>query len=229
MLLHGLDAQIKQGNTIKAPWLKTNDESHVRQFDRVAANFPFSEENWWLNGTPKKDAKGKPVLKKNGSPQLEYPNKDEFSDPFDRFIYGIPPFSNGDFVFLQHIVASLNENGRAGVVCPQGVLFRGQPAKTEEEDGMICKADDEYLIRRGFLTGIGEDTRNLIEAIVVLPANLFYGTTIPGALVFFNKDKPAHRADKASPWSMPLAKVGIRRHPTRMCFCRTTCCGSSSS
>jgi type I restriction enzyme M protein len=82
------------------------------------------------------------------------------------------------------------------VVCPQGVLFRGQPAKTEEEDGMTRKPDDEHLIRRGFLTGIGEDKRNLIEAIVVLPANLFYGTTIPGAIVFFNKAKPAARADK---------------------------------
>lgn len=204
MLLHGLDAQIKQGNTIKDPKFLTEDGSRIRQFDRVGANFPFSEENWWLNGTPKKDAKGKPVLKKNGSPQLEYPDKDEFSDPFDRFTYGLPPFSNGDFVFLQHIVASLNETGRAGVVCPQGVLFRGQPAKTEEEDGMTRKADDEYLIRRGFLTGardkdgnlVGEDTRNLIEAIVVLPDNLFYGTTIPGAIVFFNKAKPADRADK---------------------------------
>ena len=204
MLLHGLDAQIKQGNTIKDPKFLTEDGSRIRQFDRVGANFPFSEENWWLNGTPKKDAKGKPVLKKNGSPQLEYPDKDEFSDPFERFTYGIPPFSNGDFVFLQHIVASLNDTGRAGVVCPQGVLFRGQPAKTEEEDGMTRKADDEYLIRRGFLTGardkdgnlVGEDTRNLIEAIVVLPDNLFYGTTIPGAIVFFNKAKPADRADK---------------------------------
>ncbi len=204
MLLHGLDAQIKQGNTIKDPQFKVDGDSRVRQFDRVAANFPFSEENWWLNGTPKKDAKGKPVLKKNGSPQLEYPDKDEFSDPFDRFIYGIPPFSNGDFVFLQHIVASLNETGRAGVVCPQGVLFRGQPAKTEEEDGQNRKPDDEYLIRSGFLTGIrdkdgnlvGEDRRNLIEAIVVLPDNLFYGTTIPGAIVFFNKNKPADRAGK---------------------------------
>lgn len=202
MLLHDLDAQIKQGNTIKDP--KFLDDGGIRRFDRIAANFPFSEENWWLNGSPKKDAKGKPVLKKDGTPQLEYPDKDEFSDPFDRFRYGIPPFSNGDFVFLQHIVASLNDTGRAGVVCPQGVLFRGQPAKTEEEDGQNRKPDDEYLIRRGFLTGIrdkdgnlvGEDTRNLIEAIVVLPDNLFYGTTIPGALVFFNKNKTADRADK---------------------------------
>jgi type I restriction enzyme M protein len=195
MMLHGLDAQIKQGNTIKDPKF-LNDDGSIRQFDRVGANFPFSEENWWLNGTTKKDAKSKPVLKKDGTPQLEYPDKDEFSDPFDRLIYGIPPFSIGDFVFIQHIVASLNETGRAGVVCPQGVLFRGQPAKTEEEDGMTRKPDDEHLIRRGFLTGIGEDKRNLIEAIVVLPANLFYGTTIPGAIVFFNKNKPAARADK---------------------------------
>jgi len=194
MLLHGLDAKVEQGNTLKDP--KFKEEGDLRRFDRVGANFPFSEENWWLNGTTKKDAKGKPVLKKNGSPQMEYPDKDEFSDPYDRFIYGIPPFSNGDFVFLQHIVASLDEKGRAGVVCPQGVLFRGQPAKTEEEDGMTRKADDEHLIRRGFLTGIGEDKRNLIEAIVVLPDNLFYGTTIPGAIVFFNKDKPAARAEK---------------------------------
>jgi type I restriction enzyme M protein len=194
MLLHGLDAQVKQGNTIKDP--KFLDDGMIRRFERVGANFPFSEENWWLNGKPKMDAKGKPVLKKNGSPQLEYPDKDEFSDPFDRFVYSVPPFSNGDFVFLQHIVASLNEKGRAGVVCPQGVLFRGQPEKTEEEDGQNRKADDEYLIRRGFLSGIGEEKRNLIEAIVVLPDNLFYGTTIPGSLVFFNKAKAADRAGK---------------------------------
>jgi type I restriction enzyme M protein len=196
MILHGLDAQVKQGNTIKDPKFLSDDGSRVRQFDRVGANFPFSEENWWLNGTPKKDAKGKPILKKNGSPQLEYPSKEDFSDPFDRLRYGTPNFSNGDFVFLQHIVASLNEAGRAGVVCPQGVLFRGQPAKTEEEDGQNRKADDEHLIRRGFLTGIDEDQLNIIEAIVVLPNNLFYGTTIPGALVFFNKAKPADRAEK---------------------------------
>ena len=97
----------------------------------------------------------------------------------------------------------MDENGRAGVVCPQGVLFRGQPAKTEEEDGQNRKADDEHLIRRGFLEGpldkdgnpVGE-RRCLLEAVVVLPANLFYGTTIPGCILFFNRNKPADRADK---------------------------------
>ena len=132
MLLHGLDAQVKQGNTIKAPKFLSEDGSRIREFDRVGANFPFSEENWWLNGTPKKDTKGKPVLKKNGSPQFEYPDKDEFCDPFERFAYGFRRSRIGDFVFLQHIVASLSEDGRAGVVCPQGVLFadnRKRPRK----------------------------------------------------------------------------------------------------
>lgn len=205
MHLHGLAsmAQIRQGNTLKDPKFLSDDTTTVRKFDRVAANFPFSEENWWLNGKTKKDKKDKAVLKKNGSPQIEYPDKNEFVDPYNRLAYGVPPFSSGDFVFLQHIVASMDENGRAGVVCPQGVLFRGQPAKTEEEDGQNRKADDEHLIRRGFLEGPLDKDGNpkgerscLLEAVVVLPANLFYGTTIPGCILFFNRNKPADRADK---------------------------------
>ena len=74
--------------------------------------------------------------------------------------------------------------------------FSGANQKTEEEDGMNRKPDDEYQIRYGFLKGIGEDSRNIVEAIVVLPGNVFYGTTIPGAMVFFNKAKPASRAGK---------------------------------
>ena len=107
------------------------------------------------------------------------------------------------------MLSDLKDDGKAGVVCPQGVLFRGQPEKTEEEDGQNRKADDEYLIRRGFLQGRvdhnGEftdlpagkaGTHNIIDAIVVLPGNLFYGTTIPGAILFINKNKPEHRKDK---------------------------------
>ena len=203
MILHGLDAQVKKGDTIKDPKFTEDDnELAIKKFDLVMANFPFSQENWWKNGEPKKDAKGKTINKKDGSPQLEYTGKEDFNDPYERFTYGIPPFSNGDFAFLQHIVASLKENGKAGVVCPQGVLFRGQAEKTEEEDGQNRKADDEYQIRRGFLQGAvesnGEFTKmvNIIDAIVVLPGNLFYGTTIPGAILFFNKNKPENRKDK---------------------------------
>lgn len=203
MILHGLDAKIEKGDTILDPKFKEEEnELEIKRFDLVMANFPFSQENWWKNGEPKKDAKGKTVNKKDGSPQLEYPGKEDFSDPYERFVYGNPPFSNGDFAFLQHIVASLKDDGKAGVVCPQGVLFRGQPEKTEEEDGQNRKADDEYLIRRGFLQGPidsnGEFTamHNIVDAVVVLPGNLFYGTTIPGSILFINKNKPEHRKDK---------------------------------
>ena len=200
MILHGLDAQIKKEDTLLKP--QFNDGKEITKFDLVLANFPFSLTNWWKNGKPKKDKKGKAILTKEGTPQLTFPDKNEFSDPWDRFEYGVPPFSVGDFAFLQHIVASMNENGRAGVVCPQGVLFRGQPEKTEEEDGQNRKADDEYEIRRKLLTGLEDDNgikliaRNIIEAIVVLPSNLFYGTTIPGSIVFFNKNKPKDRKNK---------------------------------
>lgn len=203
MILHGLDARIEKGDTLKDPKFKDEEnELLIRRFDKVMANFPFSQENWWKNGEPKKDAKGRVVNKKDGSPQLEYTGKEDFNDPFERFTYGIPPFSNGDFAFLQHIVASMNENGKAGVVCPQGVLFRGQPEKTEEEDGQKRKADDEYIIRRGLLQGKvdvdGEfkEGINIIDAIIVLPGNLFYGTTIPGAILLMSKNKPEDRKDK---------------------------------
>lgn len=203
MILHGMDARIDKGDTLLNPkFVDEKDELSIRTFDKVMANFPFSQEDWWKNGVVKLDKKGNPEKKKDGSPQKSYPGKEMFNDPYQRFEFGIPPFTVGDFAFLQHIVASLNEMGKAGVVCPQGVLFRGQPEKTEEEDGKNRKADDEYLIRRGFLQGPvdnnGEFTQmhNIVDAIVVLPGNLFYGTTIPGSILFINKNKPEERKDK---------------------------------
>ena len=214
MILHGLDARIEQGDTIRDPKFKDEENSlELRTFDKVMANFPFSLENWAQNGEPKKDKKGKSVLKKDGTPQLEY--KKEFTDSYNRLIYGIPPYSNGDFAFLQHIIASLDDKGKAGVVCPQGVLFRGQPEKTEEEDGQNRKADVEYLIRRGFLQGIDFKSHiNIIDAIVVLPSNLFYGTTIPGAIIFFDKNKPAERKNKVL--MVYAAKKGWYREDANM-------------
>ena len=214
MILHGLDARIEQGDTIRDP--KFNEEDNpllLRTFDKVMANFPFSLENWAQNGEPKKDKKGKAVNKKDGTPQLEY--KKEFTDSYNRLVYGIPPYSNGDFAFLQHIIASLDDKGKAGVVCPQGVLFRGQPEKTEEEDGQNRKADVEYLIRRGFLQGIDfKEHVNIIDAIVVLPSNLFYGTTIPGAIIFFDKNKPEDRKEQVL--MVYAAKKGWYREDANM-------------
>lgn len=214
MILHGLDARIEQGDTIRDPKFKNEkNELEIRTFDKVMANFPFSLENWAQNGEPKKDKKGKAVNKKDGTPQLEY--KKAFTDTYNRLVYGIPPYSNGDFAFLQHIIASLGENGKAGVVCPQGVLFRGQPEKTEEEDGQNRKADVEYTIRRGFLQGIDfTEHKNIIDVIVVLPSNLFYGTTIPGAIIFFDKNKPEERKDKVM--MIYAAKEGWYREEANM-------------
>ena len=189
MILHGLDARIEQGDTIRYPKFKSEEnELELRTFDKVMANFPFSMENWAQNGEPKKDKKGNTVNKKDGTPQIEY--KKEFTDPYNRLLYGVPPYSNGDFAFLQHIIASLDDKGKAGVVCPQGVLFRGQPEKTEEEDGQNRKADVEYTIRRGFLQGI------------------------PGAIIFFDKNKPEERKNKVL--MVYAAKKGWYREEANM-------------
>jgi type I restriction enzyme M protein len=96
-------------------------------------------------------------------------------DPFGRDVYGCPPKSYGDLAFIQHMVASVKSSGRMAVVCPHGVLFRGGA---------------EGKIRKGML----ED--DLIEAVVGLGPNLFYGTGIDASILFIDRDKPAHRRGK---------------------------------
>ncbi|MDC3378672.1 type I restriction-modification system subunit M [Planctomycetota bacterium] len=96
-------------------------------------------------------------------------------DPYGRDVYGCPPKSYGDLAFVQHMVASVKSTGRMAVVCPHGVLFRG---------------GREGPIRKGLL----ED--DLIEAVVGLGPNLFYGTGIPAAILFINRTKPADRKGK---------------------------------
>lgn len=102
--------------------------------------------------------------------------KDEAdNDSYGRFPYGTPPKDSGDLAFVQHMIASLNAEGMMGVVMPHGVLFRGSSEKE---------------IRKGIL----ED--NLLEAVIGLPAGLFYGTGIPASLLIINKNKPADRKGK---------------------------------
>lgn len=118
-------------------------------------------------------------------------------DKYGRLGFGMPPASNGDWAWLQQIAKSLKDadpdtgiGGQGMVVMSQGVLFRGQPEQTEEEDGQNQKADAEYVIRRGFIEA------DLIEAIVVLPGKLFYGNNVPGCLLLLNKAKPEARKGK---------------------------------
>ncbi len=96
-------------------------------------------------------------------------------DPFARDVYGCPPKSYGDLAFVQHMVASLKPQGRMAVVCPPGVLFRG---------------GTEGKIRKGLLEA------DLIEAVVGLGPNLFYGTGIPAAVLVLHRDKPEERRGK---------------------------------
>ena len=96
-------------------------------------------------------------------------------DSHGRFRLGVPPKTKGDLAFVQHMVATLNMHGRMAVVMPHGVLFRGA---------------SESRIREGLLK------EDLIEAVVGLPTNLFYGTGIPAAIVIVNRNKDKARKGK---------------------------------
>lgn len=95
------------------------------------------------------------------------------ADP--RAFCGVPPAKSGDYAFVQHMVSSMNAGtGRVGVVMPHGVLFRGK---------------DEGRIRQCLIE------RDQLEAVIGLPPNLFYSTTIPACLLIFRDQKPAERKD----------------------------------
>ena len=97
-------------------------------------------------------------------------------DRYARFQRGIPPKSKGDWAFISHMLATAVEGtGRVGVVVPHGVLFRGG------QEGKIREA----VIRE-----------NLLDAVIGLPANLFYGTGIPACVLVVNKSKPEELRDK---------------------------------
>jgi type I restriction enzyme M protein len=91
------------------------------------------------------------------------------ADPFHRYHRGLPPKSKGDYAFITHMIETAREGtGRIGVVVPHGVLFRGAA---------------EGKIRQKLIE------ENLLEAVIGLPANLFFGTGIPAAILLFNKGK----------------------------------------
>src|SRR2546425_3684863 len=196
-VLHGLEAGIKAGaSTITDPQFL--EGGRVRRFSLVLANFPFSDEFWWLKPEQQTDDK-----KKKDKLKKEIFGKEGFKDPFGRFGRGsgfkAPPAGYGDYAFILHILASLTDDGRAGIVCPQGVLFRGQPEVEEEtgeddEDGnprmKRRKADDEHLIRKALLES------HLIDAVISLPLNVFYGAGVPACLLILRKQRPTERRDK---------------------------------
>lgn len=88
------------------------------------------------------------------------------ADRYKRFLRGIPPRSKGDYAFILHMIETTLPTGRVGVIVPHGVLFRG---------GTEGKIRQELI------------EENLLEAIIGLPSNLFFGTGIPAAILIFNK------------------------------------------
>lgn len=139
--------EIKSGNTLSNPQYK-DDFDELRKFDFIVMNPPFSDKSWT-----------------DGIKTSE--------DKYKRFDgYGIPPEKNGDYAWFLHVLKSLNTNGKAGIVMPHGILFRGNAEET---------------IRKQILD------RKYIKAIVSLPANLFYGTGIPACIVIIDKEDAENR------------------------------------
>ena len=147
MILHNnATAEVYADNTLSRPHFKADGQ--LKSFDYVVANPPFSLKNWSVGVSSDADEFGR------------------FTD------FGVPPEKNGDYAFLLHIIKSLKSTGKAAVVLPHGVLFRGN-AEAEIR---------KNVIKKGFIKGI-----------IGLPANLFYGTGIPACIIILDKENAAQR------------------------------------
>ncbi|NBK37504.1 type I restriction-modification system subunit M [Pseudomonas soli] len=147
MILHDCPtAEIWQDNTLSAPQFK-DPMGNLKLFDFIVANPPFSTKAWGNGFNPAED-------------------------DYNRFSYGIPPDKNGDYAFLLHTLTSLKSTGKAAVILPHGVLFRGGA------EGVIRKR----ILQQGY-----------IQAIIGLPANLFFGTGIPACIIILDKAGSAGR------------------------------------
>ena len=144
LVLHNqASGEIKSGNTFSNP--QYLDDNVLRRFDFIVANPPFSLKNW-TDGLQ------------------EFGRFDGYDDR--------PPEKNGDYAWLLHILKSLKPTGKAAVILPHGVLFRGNAEESLRKN----------IIDRGYIKGI-----------IGLPANLFYGTGIPACIIVMDKEDAAER------------------------------------
>ena len=142
MFLHGQDsAVIKWCNTLTGPELV--ESGRLMQFDRIVANPPFSLDKWGA--------------------------EDAENDRFNRFRRGVPPKGNADYAFVSHIVESLKPGaGKAAVIIPHGVLFRGGA---------------EGRIRQKLLE------ENVIDTVIGMPAGMFSSVGIPVAIIIIDRSR----------------------------------------
>lgn len=139
--------EIKKGNTLVDPAF-TTDFGELKKFDFIVMNPPFSDKSW-----------------SDGIKTSE--------DKYKRFDgFGIPPEKNGDYAWFLHVLKSLDTNGKAGIILPHGVLFRGNAEETIRVE----------VLKKKYIKGI-----------VSLPGNLFYGTGIPACIIIIDKEDAENR------------------------------------
>lgn len=147
LVLHNKGAgEIQRGNTLADPKWKENNQ--LKRFDYIVVNPPFSDKSW-TDGT--------------------------LPDQYGRYSevgYGVPPEKNGDYAWFLHVLKSLKSKGKAAIILPHGVLFRGNA------EGEIRKK----IIDRGYIKGI-----------IGLPANIFFGTGIPACIIIVDKEDAVER------------------------------------
>lgn len=147
LVLHNKGAgEIQRGNTLADPKWKENNQ--LKRFDYIVVNPPFSDKSW-TDGT--------------------------LPDQYGRYSeagYGVPPEKNGDYAWFLHVLKSLKSKGKAAIILPHGVLFRGNT------EGEIRKK----IIDHGYIKGI-----------IGLPANIFFGTGIPACIIVVDKEDAVER------------------------------------
>lgn len=147
LLLHDLhDARLALGSTLTQPWLDENGA--LLQFDLVISEPPFS--------------------------MMEWEHEAAACVALGRFDAGLPPPRRGEFAFVQHIAATLNARGRAAIVVPHGVLFRG---------GI------EKQIRAALLQ------KDVVEAVIALPEGVLLGLKSPAVILILNRNKSSERCE----------------------------------
>ncbi len=154
MIIHDMQGQIEIGDTFRNPKFRANNRLMI--FDRVVANPMWN--------------------------QSMFEEKDYDADTFGRFYKDAGyPGSKADWGWMQHILASMNEKGKAAVVFDTGAASRGSGNANTNKEKEVRK----WFVENDYLDGV-----------LYLPENLFYNTSAPGIILFLNKSKPSGRSQK---------------------------------
>lgn len=144
--IHDIEAEIAIGDTMNHPRF-TDEGGRLQRFDLVVANPMWNQD---------------------------FPQSTYEGDAFERFAFGAPPSSTADWGWVQHMLHSLNDDGRMAVVLDTGAVSRGSGSQGSNRERDIRKAVVEA---------------DLVEAVILLPENLFYNTSAPGIVMVLNKAK----------------------------------------